>query len=161
MRVVGYMHIVVDEPGITLAEAKAKAESYPDTYRCMFVQSIEFDAWDEALHKTEDDEPAVFPVSVGKLPTLQDYSLRTEYYHSAGGNYADGGSSKMRYASDEEAIAGAKAIFTRGSGYHRKAILSNQTGDPIWRYQDPLPQRKPTSRRNDYQPYGCDHSFNF
>jgi hypothetical protein len=56
MKVTGYVDIVVDEPGLTLAQAKSKAECYPETYKCMFVESLEFEEWDEDLAKTEDDE---------------------------------------------------------------------------------------------------------
>jgi hypothetical protein len=55
--VAGYVDIVVDEPGLTLAQAKSKAECYPESYKCMFVESLEFEEWDEPLTKTEDDEP--------------------------------------------------------------------------------------------------------
>lgn len=56
MKVTGYVQIVVDEPGITVDEARSKAERYPETYKCMFVESLEFEEWDEPLKKTEDDD---------------------------------------------------------------------------------------------------------
>ena len=57
MLVRGFIQIVVDEPGMTLAEAKAKAQRSPEEYKVMFVEALEFDAWEEPLVKTEDDEP--------------------------------------------------------------------------------------------------------
>jgi hypothetical protein len=34
-----------------------QAACYPESYKCMFVESLEFEEWDEPLTKTEDDEP--------------------------------------------------------------------------------------------------------
>jgi len=57
MKVTGYVDIVVDDPSMTLAEARSRAECYPERYKVLFVESLEFEEWDEDLHKTEDDEP--------------------------------------------------------------------------------------------------------
>lgn len=56
MQVSGLIQIVVDEPGLTLAEARAKAQNYPEKYKCLFVEDLAFESWDEPLAKTEEDE---------------------------------------------------------------------------------------------------------
>ncbi len=56
MQVMGFVQIVVDEEGISLEEAKRKAESNPEKYKCMFVESLVFEGWETDLSKTEGDE---------------------------------------------------------------------------------------------------------
>lgn len=56
MKVTGTVRIVVDEPGITLKEARRKAEAYPESYKSMFVENLEFEDWEERLELTEDEE---------------------------------------------------------------------------------------------------------
>ena len=58
MRVSGEIHIVVDVPGITRCDARAAAEQNPERFRALFVENMEFEAWEEQLEKTEDDEPS-------------------------------------------------------------------------------------------------------
>lgn len=57
MKVTGLVRIVVDEPGMTLAQAKAAAQANPEEHKCMFVEELEFESWDENLTQTEEDEP--------------------------------------------------------------------------------------------------------
>jgi len=55
IKVTCLVDVVVDEPGMTLAEAKSKVRSYPESYKVMFPHTYEFEEWDEPLVKTEDD----------------------------------------------------------------------------------------------------------
>lgn len=56
MKVTGTVRIVVDEPGITLKEARQKAEAYPDSHKVMFVENLEFEEWEECLELTEGED---------------------------------------------------------------------------------------------------------
>lgn len=56
MKVTGMVRIVVDEPGLSRENAKAKAERSPGEFKCMFVESLEFEEWEEPLKLTEEDE---------------------------------------------------------------------------------------------------------
>lgn len=53
----GYLSVVVDEPGVSLAEAKAMVERYPESYKALFVENVEFEEWEDSLQQTEADEP--------------------------------------------------------------------------------------------------------
>jgi len=55
-QVVGFVRGIVEEPGLTLAEAKKKAQCNPEKYKCGSVESVVFESWEEDLVKTEDDE---------------------------------------------------------------------------------------------------------
>jgi hypothetical protein len=137
--------------GVEHAEAERKAPLSPNqkaarTAEMVLTRDLKVDPWDQKWF----DEPFQFPGSVGVLPAVQTYSLRTEYYHGAGGNYADGGSSEIKAEDDEKAIAIAKARFSQPGGYHRKAWLMDQAGKPLWRYEDQQPRR----RREDLDPRG-------
>lgn len=56
MQVMGFIDIVVDEPGMTLEEAKKAARANPERYKAGYVESIVFETWETDLVKTEDDE---------------------------------------------------------------------------------------------------------
>lgn len=56
MRVTGLVRIVVDEQGTTKREARRMAETYPERHKCLFVENLEFEDWDEELVMTEADQ---------------------------------------------------------------------------------------------------------
>ena len=55
MHISGFINVVIDEPGITLEEAKALAEGNPEKYMRRDVESIVCNGWETELEKTEDD----------------------------------------------------------------------------------------------------------
>lgn len=57
IKVTGYLSVVVDEPGMTLKRAKAEVERYPESYKCLFVEDLSFEEWEDSLQQTETDEP--------------------------------------------------------------------------------------------------------
>ena len=56
MKVTGYVRIVVDQTGISLPDARARAQGHPSSYKAGCVQDLEFEEWDEPLQRTQDDE---------------------------------------------------------------------------------------------------------
>lgn len=57
IKVTGYLSVVVDQPGVSLAEAKAMVERYPESHKVLFVENVEFEEWEDSLQQTDADEP--------------------------------------------------------------------------------------------------------
>lgn len=57
IKVTGYIDVVVEQPGVTLREARSMVECSPESHKCLFVEDLQFEEWEETLTKTEDDEP--------------------------------------------------------------------------------------------------------
>lgn len=108
------------------------------------------------------DTPFEFPPSVGTLPDVKDYRITTNYYQSAGGSYADGGTETLRAASDSEAKELAQSKIERSSrGYHKTATLHDPEGKKIWEHEDPRPVRRPArfGGRHHLGYFDCDDGY--